>query len=79
MVYGVGGCTRGMGRAAGRAVTGWARPALHDRGGAGQASEKIKSTIYKGDSRLGRLRGAWFLEKGTAFNVAFEALIGRSR
>lgn len=48
-------------------------------GGAGQASEKIKSAIYKGDSRLGRRRGAWFLENGTAFNVAFEALIGRSR
>lgn len=57
----------------------WAGLDLHDRGGAEQASEKIKSAIYKGDSRLGRLRGAWFLEKGTAFNVAFEALIGRSR
>lgn len=51
----------------------------YDWGGVGQESEKIKSTIHKDDSRLGRRRGAWFLEKGAAFNVAFEALIGQSR
>lgn len=82
MVYCAGGCAQGKGWTAGR--TGNDRMALTFMTGveSGQGSEKIKSMIYKDYSRLGRLRGAWLLEKGTAFNVgyvAFEALVGQSR